>query len=64
MKKRLLMILTLAILLVGCGDKEETDNTIAGNQTTTETPSTDEATTNQSSTPETPTEPPHEHTYT
>ncbi|MBR2401143.1 MAG: hypothetical protein IKB01_00030 [Lachnospiraceae bacterium] len=76
MKKRLLMILTLAILLVGCGDKEETDNTIAGNQTTTETPSTDEATTNQSSTPEAPTptedsttpeeptEPPHEHAYT
>ena len=76
MKKKLLMLLTLAILLVGCGDKEETNNTTTDNQTTTETPSTDEATTDQTSTPETPTptedvttpeeptEPPHEHAYT
>ena len=76
MKKRLLMLLTLAILLVGCGDKEETDNTTTDNQTTTETPSTDESTTGQNSTPEAPTptedsttpeeptELPHEHAYT
>ena len=38
MKKRLLMILTLAILLVGCGNQQETNSTTTEKQTTTEAP--------------------------
>ena len=55
MKKRLLIILAVAILLVGCGNQQETN-----------TPSTDIPTTTEptSTTTEEPTEPPHEHTYT
>ena len=53
MKKRLLMILTLAVLLVGCGNQQETKK-----------PSTDQTTTTEPTTTEEPTEPPHEHANT
>ena len=38
MKKRLLMILALTVLLVGCGNQQETNSTTTEKQTTTEAP--------------------------
>lgn len=65
MKKRLLMILAVAVLLVGCGNQQETNNPSTDQPTTTESTSTTEPTSTEApTTTEEPTEPPHEHTYT
>ena len=67
MKKRLLMILTLAFLLVGCGNQQETNTPSTDQPTTTESTTTNEPTstlTEETTTTEEPTEPPHEHAYT
>ena len=73
MKKRLLMILAVAFLLVGCGNQQETNNPGTEQPTTSENTSTNEPTsapaealdaTEELTATEEPTQPPHEHTYT
>ena len=67
MRKRLLMILAVAVLLVGCGNQQETNNPSTDQPTTTESTTTNEptsTTTEAPTTTEEPTEPPHEHAYT
>ena len=67
MKKRLLMILTLSVLLVGCSNQQETNNPNTDQPTTTESTTTTEPTSTPTEAPTTteePTEPPHEHAYT
>ncbi len=67
MKKRLLMILTFSVLLVGCSNQQETNNPSTDQPTTTESTSTTEPTSTPTEAPTTteePTEPPHEHAYT
>lgn len=60
MAKRILMILAVAALLVGCSSQQEADDPNTDQSITTESASTpsEEATTNEE-----PTEPVHEHTY-
>ena len=67
MKKVLLMIFTLAFLLVGCGNQQETNTPSTEQPTTTESTTTNVPTSTPTEAPTTteePTEPPHEHTYT
>ena len=78
MKKRLLMIIAVAFLLVGCGNQQETNSTPTEAPTSTEAPTptptptetptpppTETPTPTPTETPTpTPTEPPHEHAYT